>query len=62
MKGERLRVIGFDVENLVAILSDYVVFSHLFTRQQVMMGSVVKLSLVLLFGGSYWHSTRVHGR
>lgn len=44
-----------------AILSDYVVFAHLFTWQQIMLGTVVKILLVILFAGSYWHSKRIHG-
>jgi hypothetical protein len=46
---------------LIAILSDYIIFSQLFSLQQVILGSLVKLSLVILFAGSYWHSKRVHG-
>jgi len=45
----------------IAILTDYVIFSHLFLAQQIVLGSSVKLSLVILFAGSYWHSKRVHG-
>lgn len=45
----------------IAILSDYVIFSHLFSARQVVLGTSVKLSLVILFAGSYWHSRRVHG-
>lgn len=45
-----------------AILSDYIIFSHLFSVQQIVLGSSVKLSLVILFAGSYWHSLRVHGQ
>jgi len=45
----------------IAILSDYVIFAHLFSVQQIVLGSSVKLSLVILFAGSYWHSKRVHG-
>lgn len=45
----------------VAIFSDYVIFSHLFSAQQIVLGSSVKLSLAVLFAGSYWHSRRVHG-
>jgi hypothetical protein len=45
----------------VATLSDYVIFTHLFSVQQIVLGSSVKLSLVILFAGSYWHSKRVHG-
>jgi len=45
----------------IAILSDYVVFVHLFSTQQIVLGTAVKLSLVILFAGSYWHSKRIHG-
>lgn len=45
----------------IAILSDYVIFVHLFSAQQIVLGSSVKLSLVIIFAGSYWHSKRVHG-
>ena len=45
----------------IAILSDYVVFGHLFSTQQIVLGTTVKLSLVTLFAGSYWHSIRIHG-
>jgi hypothetical protein len=45
----------------IAILSDYVIFAHLFSTQQIVLGSSVKLSLVILFAGSYWHSKRIHG-
>jgi len=45
----------------IAILSDYIIFAHLFSAQQIVLGSLVKLSLVMLFAGSCWHSKRVHG-
>ncbi len=45
----------------VAILSDGVVFAHLFTTKQIVLGTSVKLSLVILFAGSYWHSKLIHG-
>ena len=45
----------------VAILSDGIVFAHLFSTRQLLLGTSVKLSLVILFAGSYWHSRRVHG-
>lgn len=45
----------------VAILSDGIVFAHLFSTRQVLLGTSVKLSLVILFAGSYWHSRRMHG-
>ena len=44
----------------VAILSDGLVFGHLFTTGQIVAGTAVKLSLVILFAGSYWYSKRVH--
>lgn len=37
----------------VAILSDYVVFGRLFTSRQIVLGTSVKLFLVMLFGGTY---------
>jgi len=45
----------------IAILSDGIVFGHLFSTKQIVLGSLVKLSFVILFAGSYWHSKRVHG-
>ena len=45
----------------IAILSDGIVFAHLFSTKQIVLGTLVKLSLVILFTGSYWHSKRVHG-
>ena len=42
----------------LAIISDAVVFGHLFTARQVMLGTSVKLVLVILFFGSYWYSKR----
>jgi hypothetical protein len=45
----------------VAILSDGIVFAHLFSTRQLLLGTSVKLSLVILFAGSYWQSRRVHG-
>jgi hypothetical protein len=45
----------------LAILSDGIVFAHLFSTRQLLLGTSVKLFLVLLFAGSYWHSRRVHG-
>jgi hypothetical protein len=44
----------------IAILSDGIVFGHLFSTKQIVLGTSVKLSLVILFAGSYWHSKRVH--
>jgi hypothetical protein len=44
-----------------AILSDGIVFAYLFSTKQIVLGTSVKLSLVILFAGSYWHSKRVHG-
>jgi hypothetical protein len=40
----------------IAILSDGIVFGHLFSTQQIMLGTSIKLSLVILFAGSYWYS------
>jgi hypothetical protein len=45
----------------IAILSDGLVFGHLFSTKQIVLGTSVKLSLVILFAGSYWHSKRMHG-
>ena len=45
----------------IAILSDYIIFARLFSIQQIVLGTSVKLSLVILFSGSYWHSKRIHG-
>ncbi len=45
----------------VAILSDGIIFGHLFSTKQIVLGTAVKLSLVVLFSGSYWHSKRIHG-
>jgi len=45
----------------IAILSDYIIFVHRFSAQQIVLGTLVKLSLVIIFAGSYWHSKRVHG-
>ena len=45
----------------VAILSDGIVFGHLFSAKQLLLGTSMKLLLVILFAGSYWHSRRVHG-
>ncbi len=45
----------------IAILSDGVVFGHLFSAKQIALGTSVKLSLVILFAGSYWYSKRIHG-
>ena len=45
----------------IAILSDYVIFAQLFSLQQIVLGTAVKLSLVILFAGTYWHSKRIHG-
>jgi len=40
----------------VAILSDGIVFGHLFSTQQIVLGTSVKLFLVTVFAGSYWYS------
>ncbi len=45
----------------IAILSDGIVFAHLFSTKQIVLGTLVKLFLVILFAGSYWHSKRMHG-
>jgi hypothetical protein len=45
----------------IAILSDGIVFAHLFSTKQIVLGTSVKLALVVLFSGSYWHSRRIHG-
>jgi hypothetical protein len=45
----------------IAILWDGIVFADLFTTRQIVLGTSVKLSLVVLFSGSYWHSRRMHG-
>lgn len=42
----------------LAILSDGIVFGHLFSTQQIVLGTSIKLFLVILFGGSYWYSKR----
>ena len=44
----------------IATLSDGIVFGHLFSTKQIVLGTLVKLSLVILFTGSYWYSKRVH--
>lgn len=45
----------------IAILSDDIVFRHLFSTKQIVLGTSLKFSLVILFAGSYWHSKRMHG-
>ena len=45
----------------IAILSDYIIFAHMFSVQQAIPGTSVKLFLVALFAGSYWHSKKLHG-
>ena len=45
----------------IAILSDGIVFAHLFSAKQIVLGTSVKLALIVLFSGSYWHSRRIHG-
>jgi len=40
----------------IAILSDGIVFGHLFSTQQIVLGTSVKLLLVIVFAGSYWYS------
>lgn len=44
-----------------AILSDALVFGHLFSSRQVFLGASAKLFLVVLFAGSYWYSRRTVG-
>ena len=39
-----------------AVLSDGIVFGHLFSTQQIVLGTSVKLFLVILSAGSYWYS------
>ena len=46
----------------IAILSDGIVFAHLFSTRQIVLGTSVKLSLVVLFSGSYWYSRRLKPR
>lgn len=43
----------------LAILSDGLVFGHLFSARQLVLGTSVKLFLVILFAGAYWYSRRV---
>ena len=45
----------------IATLSDGVVFGSLFSTREIVLGTAIKLSLAILFAGSYWHSKRVHG-
>lgn len=42
----------------VATLSDGIIFGHLFSTKQIVLGTSVKLALVILFTGSYWYSKR----
>jgi hypothetical protein len=42
----------------IAIISDGLVFGHLFSATQIAWGTSVKLFLVILFAGSYWYSKR----
>lgn len=42
----------------VVILSDGLVFGHLFSVRQIVLGASVKLFLVILFAGTYWYSKR----
>jgi hypothetical protein len=44
----------------LAILSDGIIFGHLFSTQQIVLGTSVKLFLVMIFAGSYWYSIRTH--
>lgn len=43
---------------IIAILSDGLVFGHLLSTRQIVLGTSVKLFLVMLFAGSYWYSKR----
>jgi hypothetical protein len=45
-----------------AIFSDGIVFAHPFSAKQVVLGTVMKLCLVIRFAGSYWRSTKDRGR
>ena len=45
----------------IAILLDGFVFGHLFSTKQIVLGTSIKLFLVILFSGSYWHSKKIHG-
>ncbi len=45
----------------VATLSDGIVFARLFSTKQIVLGTSVKLSLCVLFVGSYWNSKKLHG-
>lgn len=45
----------------IVIISDYIVFAHLLSSQQTILGSSAKMILVILFAGSYWYSKGVHG-
>ena len=45
----------------VAILSDALVFGHLFSARQVFLGTSAKLFLVVLLAGGYWYSRRIAG-
>ncbi len=44
----------------MAIISDGIVFGHLFSTQQIVLGTSVKLFLIILFAGSYWYSKGPH--
>jgi hypothetical protein len=46
----------------IAILSDGIVFGHLFSTRQIVLGTSVKLSLAILLSGSYWYSRRRNPR
>jgi len=43
----------------IAIISDGLVFGHLLSARQIVLGTSVKLFLVILFAGSYWISKRL---
>lgn len=44
----------------LAILSDGIVFGHQFSTQQIVLGTSVKLFLVIMFAGSYCYSKMTH--
>ena len=43
----------------IAIISDGLVFGHMLSARQIVLGTSVKLFLVILFAGSYWISKRL---
>ena len=42
----------------IAIISDGLVFGDMLSARQIVLGTSVKLFLVILFAGSYWYSKR----